>query len=73
MWLRSQNKKVLINVAIFSIKENKISVRTDGAPGSYSIVGTYKTSERAIEVLDDIQFEIKNYSQNDNVYIMPEE
>jgi len=72
MWLRSQNTKLLINASAFSVEERKILVRIDGAAGGSSIVGIYETPERAMEVLEDIQYEIMHYTIKDNVYRMPE-
>ena len=69
LWIRSQDKKTLMNItrlyefsnAIFSIdsRENEI------------ILGTYKKGKRALEILDDIEkLIILNYK---GVYEMPKE
>ena len=52
LWIRSQNKGALIKVEMLG--------NTDGIIHSYSgvnktILGEYKSDERAIEVLDEIQ------------------
>jgi hypothetical protein len=53
LWVRSQDKKKLIKV-----NEIKIESVIDGNSFIYSDItdlGTYKTKERALEVLDEIQ------------------
>ena len=52
LWIRSQNKGALIKVEMLG--------NTDGTIKSYlgisqTELGTYKSSERALEVLDEIQ------------------
>lgn len=77
MWIRSQDKKELIDVAgkrLF-LMEHKTTIRIYVDPMTsiedVSIrIGSYKTGLRAIEVLDDIQLEIMNYNPDNNVYIM---
>ena len=69
MWVRSQDKRILSNVTQFEvmntgqiwdrIKDDKL--------------GEYGTDEKAIEVLNDIEYEIKNYNPMDNVYTMPQQ
>lgn len=57
LWIRSQDKKKLIKV-----NEIKIESVIDGNSFIYSDttdLGTYKTKERAIEILDEIQNKIK--------------
>ena len=53
LWVRSQNKKRLMKVEMVEIDKQK-----DGGAIIYSheyMLGEYKTKERAIEVLDEIQ------------------
>ena len=53
LWVRSQNKKRLMKVEMVEIDKQK-----DGGAIIYSheyILGEYKTKERAMEVLDEIQ------------------
>lgn len=75
LWVRSQDKECLINVNnIQYVYKNYIH-----GLGTYydnlKILGTYKTKERAIEVLDEIQKLLKtaeiNYCLNVMVYEMP--
>lgn len=52
LWIRSQNKGALIKVEMLG--------NTDGTIKSYlgnnqTVLGTYKSNERALEVLDEIQ------------------
>lgn len=71
MWVRSQNREVLINVNNLYInqKGNEYSIIVDYCNDNWFALGTYKSKERAIEVLDEIQSCINNV----NVYQMPEE
>lgn len=52
LWIRSQDKEVLTEVTDLSIGgfNNNAIIGDHGCP-----LGTYKTKERALEVLDEIQ------------------
>ena len=67
MWIRSQDKTVLVKVFDFRVNccigldgEIYIQGNLDSNYDSY-ILGTYKSKERAIEVLDEIQTWIERY------------
>jgi hypothetical protein len=77
LWIRSQDKQYLIQVDYLctgGTYDNEVITNKNDI--SYSL-GTYRTKERALEVLDEI--EIQNYIigkllHNDgNVYEMPKE
>lgn len=74
LWIRSQNKKMLIKSKKIAIEENKDSDECIIVNYTENLewcnLGIYKTKERALEVLD----EIENFLINDNciVYQMPE-
>lgn len=78
MWIRSQNREVLVYAdKLYISKENdKYTINFDTCDDSWYCLGTYKSKERAIEVLDDIQsFVENNYisvddmpSHNNSVY-----
>jgi hypothetical protein len=83
LWIRSQNKKRLMKVEVVEFDK-----QIDGPAIIYSheyTLGEYKTKERALEVLDEIQTKIatlnyqKHYQNKDfnliesNVYEMPED
>ena len=53
LWIRSQNKKQLANITGLIVVDNEIRGFTNQK--DYYELGTYKTKERAIEVLDEIQ------------------
>lgn len=88
MWIRSQDKTVLVKVFDFRVDccigldgEYYIQGNLDSNYDSY-ILGTYKSKERAIEVLDEIQKKIIDFEfgkanecliSNEVVYQMPEE
>lgn len=71
MWIRSQNREFLINakrIVIIVIDEGRAEIR-----GNEYILGTYKTYERAIEVLDEIQNCIWNVLNGEpQIYPMPQ-
>ena len=69
MWVRSQNNKILSDVEQFEVMNNgQIWDRIKDDK-----LGEYGTDEKAILVLNDIEYEIKNYNPIDNVCIMPQE
>ena len=53
LWIRSQNKKQLANITGLIVVDNEIRGFTNQK--DHYELGTYKTKERAIEVLDEIQ------------------
>ena len=60
LWIRSQDKTTLINTRRIDADDNNIIVWDEGRYASEIYLGIYKTKERALEVLDDIQYKIKN-------------
>ena len=64
LWIKSQDKQMLIKV--FEVRLNWSndaeiivnSYTTDGCDYDYRGVGTYKTKDRALEVLDEIQHKL---------------
>lgn len=82
MWVRSQDRKTLCNAEIISIFKgtNDYQFYGDGSHFEDTILGTYSTEQRTIEVLDEIQTTlIKVLKDADNrheivwVYEMPKE
>lgn len=92
LWVRSQDKEKLLKINGLQYQNCKLveneTVEANILIGFYSpyeneILGEYKTKERAIEVLDEIQEKIKHinkfslvnedYECDDCVYEMPEE
>ena len=71
MWIRNQEKTLLIDAKSFHIEsafhiepENKWSVMTN--TGRYDhVLGTYNSKEKAIDVLDDIVHELLNINPAD--------
>ena len=66
LWIRSQDKLTLTKVSNLSLQEIKHPVRHDTeywGIGTYydnlQMLGKYKTKERALEVLDEIQSKLK--------------
>jgi hypothetical protein len=59
IWIRSQNKRILLNAVFFGIYGTaKIfagnTIEGEGANGHF-VVGEYESEERAIEIIDSIQ------------------
>ena len=57
LWIRSQDREILLKVNELEIEENMIIAFDNN---KYQCLGTYKTKERALEVLDEISSKIKN-------------
>ena len=70
LWIRSQDKKVLVKINNIWVDENGI-IYTDSYPDMW--LGAYKSEKRAIEVLDEIQkllmptYLISNISKEDGL------
>ena len=84
LWVRSQDKRILQKVDNIFINANYDNKRICTYDGAESVeLGTYKSKERALEILDEIHEHIekhgKTYLQENglkyygNVYEMPEE
>ena len=76
LWVRSQDKRILQKIDNIYLDANYGNKRICNYVDDYKTeLGTYKTKERAIEVLDEIQDLLQNaYVGNTNriVYQMPE-
>ena len=57
LWIRSQSRHNLMKVNDIVAEDNKIAVYKESE--NSTIVGKYKTKERALEVLDEIQSKLK--------------
>lgn len=73
MWIRSQDKEILLEISyldVYSLSENNWTIEDCG-----NDLGTYKSKERAIEVLDEIQefIMMSKTTQLTTIYEMPEE
>ncbi len=62
LWIRSQNREVLIPNPKLAIEEVNADcyIEDVSETDNYIILGSYKTKERALEVLDEIQERIIN-------------
>lgn len=76
LWIRSQDKRILQKVDNIFLDANYEDKRISTYDGESIELGTYKTKERAIEVLDEIQ-EAKlgnfHYRCNSNVKVSSKE
>lgn len=61
LWVRSQNKYRVLKVEslqiIYNQEDNELPYSINS---SYELLGSYKTKERALEILDEIQQMLKN-------------
>lgn len=81
LWIRSQDKERLIKPVDFYIEELIDYVNKSSEFDIYALnlanddikIGTYKTKERALEVLDEMQSYLMSDSPKSNVYNMPKE
>ena len=75
MWIRSQNKKALLNVnqvVINNTKDESEYYIHGYSERGIDILGVYSTEEKALEVLDYIQSEIQsNVYDEQTVFEMP--
>lgn len=55
LWVRSQDKRILQKVDNIFLNANYENKRISTYDGNNTELGTYKTKERALEVLDEIQ------------------
>lgn len=55
LWIRSQDKRILQKVDNIFLDANYENKRISTYDGDNVELGTYKTKERAIEILDEIQ------------------
>lgn len=77
LWIRSQGKMKLVNNCnLYISNEIRNEYVIEDLNNKYLKLGTYKTKERALEVLDEIQDLLQNaYVGNANriVYQMPKD
>lgn len=73
LWIRSQDRSTLMKVNYIYVTGKEVCAYDENK--CWSTIGTYKTKERALEVLGEIQTEISNYVGTiaQIVYEMPEE
>lgn len=84
LWVRSQDKISIVkinNQIGLKYNDNKTIIAnyipdfSDKYDGSYDILGTYETKERALEVLDEIEDLMRSLNSSDLkiiIYEMPE-
>lgn len=76
LWIRTQDKEKLLVVYELELDCYSANRKDYWTINNYgSTLGTYKSKERALEVLDEIQIEIENYvgTMAQIVYKMPQE
>lgn len=79
LWIRSQDKEVLTRVVDIWKDADKNEIWSKSSFATKNCLGIYKTKERAIEILDEIQTKINEVANMDDenyikvVYEMPKE
>ena len=81
LWIRSQDKMNLVKVRQAGVNyQNNKQIIANYTPELYEnsgefveLLGIYKTKERAIEVLDEIQAYLMSNTPQSNVYNMPKD
>lgn len=72
LWIRSQDKEVLTRVVDIWKDADKNEIWSQSSFAIKNCLGIYKTKERALEVLDEIQAYLMSDTPQTNVYTMPE-
>lgn len=62
LWVRSQDKRILQKVDNIFLDANYENKRISTYDGDNVELGIYKTEERAIEILDEIQNFMRDYA-----------
>lgn len=75
MWIRSQDRRSLLNVNLVRIRDCGDRCLMIGALDRYEYeLGLYSTKEKALSVLDDIQFQVKYFDPDTPLfYEMPKD
>ena len=75
IWIRSQDREMLIKVSEFNIKQQRFDdMRKHEIWFGKSFLGVYATKERCLEVLDEIEKAIEESNiKGRQVYQMPKE
>jgi len=61
MWIRSQDKKTLAYCTRLAVVGRTIqNLPPTGIDDDYDVMGVYESSERAVEVLDNIQSQLRS-------------
>lgn len=60
LWIRSQDKRTLINARRVDIDDKNIIVWDEGRYADEIYLGSYSSPKRALEVLDEIQRKIED-------------
>ena len=69
LWIRSQDKNYLMRAGVLALRDIKGTIISNTVSDNCYIIGEYKTKERALEVLDEIQsFLTITYQKNDCTY-----
>lgn len=61
MWIRSQDKKILVYCTRLAVAGRIIqNLPATGIENNYDVMGVYESPERAMEVLDNIQSQLRS-------------
>lgn len=70
LWIRSQDKEVLTRVVDIWKDADKNEIWSKSSFATKNCLGIYKTKERALEVLDEIQKLLKTAELNDDINVI---
>lgn len=77
MWIRSQDRKSLLEIDDVEIDGINQIWGSDKLLGKYSILGEYSTYKKALKVFDEIQDELESevfyITDSPDVYQMPQD
>ena len=59
LWVRSQDKMALMKCTMFDLDNNQTGIYVYNDDNYMKMAGKYKSKERALEVLDEIQSKLK--------------
>lgn len=77
LWIRTQDKEILLKVDRFGIEEYNndygiVTYERIGTKKEFGL-GLYKTKERSIEIINELQKALTHYLNNPYIYEMPKE
>lgn len=55
LWIRSQDREIMLPNPILIVDDNRILTPKNDYRDTHLVLGHYKTKERALEVLDEIE------------------
>ncbi|HLQ95816.1 MAG TPA: hypothetical protein VK108_05480 [Pseudogracilibacillus sp.] len=75
LWIRTQDKKSLLNVKEVTVDKKKITgvVGTASLDDWSKVIGKYDSEKRALEILDEMFTKLAEHTDTAVTFTMPEE